>query len=142
MMRSNKIYGLLFFVALMVIYAGMYFATYRTLNLKRLDYLRLENKGSLTKVIKDRSTKQIEREQSTIKQRIEIKCEEFGYKPKNILDNKEKFWIDVRHNLLFCMNPKVGSSTWRRHFYYLLTIKERKALESKYGADCWKHGGM
>ena len=141
MMRSYKIYGLLFFVALMGIIAGMYIASYRILNVKRFDNPRLENKRSQINDIKERSTKQIEREQLTIKQRIEKKCKEFGYKHKNVLDNKEKFWIDVRHNLLFCMNPKVGSSTWRRHFYYLLTIKERKRLESKYGADCWRQGG-
>ena len=136
MMRSYKIIGRIFFVALMVI-----IALYRTLNVKRLDTPRLENKRSQINVIKERSTKQMEREQSTIKQRIKTKCKEFGYKPKIVLDNKEKFWIDVRHNLLFCMNPKVGSSTWRRHFYYLLTIKERKRLESKFGADCWRYGG-
>ena len=141
MMRSYKIYGPLFFVALMGIIAGMYIASYRILNVKRFDNPRLENKRSQINDIKERSTKQIEREQLTIKQRIEKKCKEFGYKRKNLLDNKEKFWIDVHHNLLFCMNPKVGSSTWRRHFYYLLTIKERKRLESKFGADCWRYGG-
>ena len=140
MVRSYKICGLLFFLVIMVI-AGTYFATYRTLNVKRFDNPRLENKRSQINVIKERSTSQMEREQSTIKQRIKKIRKESGYKPKSILDNIEKFWIDVHHNLLFCMNPKVGSSTWRRHFYYLLSIKERKTLESKYGTDCWKHGG-
>ena len=142
MMHSYKAFGLRFFVIVMLIIAGMYFASYRTLKVKRFDNPRLENNRSQFKVIKERSTKQMERAQSTLKQRIKKICKEFGYKPKNVLDNKEKFWIDIHHNLLFCMNPKVGSSTWRRHFYYLLTIKERKRLESKFGADCWKHGGM
>ena len=129
MIRSFMIYSLL----LLFISLALMAIIYRT-------YFTRINKGHHINFVKERSTKDIEHEQSTGKQRIEKICKKFGYKPENVVGTKEKFVIDVRHNLLACMNPKVGSSSWKRHFYYLLTIKEKKRLESKFGAECWMSG--
>ena len=130
MIRSFMRYSLLFLFISLALMAIIY-QTYFT---------RINN-GHHINFVKEKSTKEMEREQSTGKQRIEKICKKFGYKPENVVGTKEKFVIDVRHNLLACMNPKVGSSSWIRHFYYLQPIKERKRLESKFGAECWMWGG-
>ena len=129
MIRPFMIRDLLFLVALIVI-------IYQT-------YYTMLNKGYHINFVKERSTKEMEREQSMGKQRIERICKEFGHIPKKTvgISDHNAFLIDSRHNLLACMNPKVGSSSWIRHFYYLQTIKERKRLESKFGAECWMYGG-
>ena len=73
-----------------------------------------------------------------INERIQEVCQ----KLKNITEKANalpviqphNFWVDEKHNLTYCMQPKVGSTTWKELFYSLMPSNEKKRLRRKQGS--------
>ena len=67
-------------------------------------------------------------------ERIKTICKKISHKPKSLpLKWFGRLWSDTRHKVVGCLNNKVGSSTWKSHFYNLLPKEERTKLEKKFG---------
>ena len=55
------------------------------------------------------------------------------------------FLLDLKNNIGFCMNGKVGSTTWTNYFYWLLPAKKREMVDDgndvnmKMRYDVWRH---
>ena len=72
-------------------------------------------------------------------ERIKKACKNFNHKPKNMKTKSLNIlWTDTRHSIVGCLNAKVGSSTWKSHFYNLLPEETRKRLEEKFGPPYYR----
>ena len=76
-------------------------------------------------------------------ERIKSICKKMKYQPKGLpLKWFKNLWTDTRHKIVGCLNAKVGSSTWKSHFYNLLPKEERTKLEKKFGPPYYRYSIM
>ena len=66
-------------------------------------------------------------------QRIKIVCKKHSYKPENIpfrfIRKFPPLLSDRRHEILGCVNPKIGSTTMKKHFYNMIPNQTIKIFE-------------
>ena len=76
-------------------------------------------------------------------ERIKSICKKMKYQQKGLpLKWFDHLWTDTRHKIVGCLNAKVGSSTWKSHFYNLLPKEERTKLEKKFGPPYYRYSIM
>jgi len=72
-------------------------------------------------------------EQRRRKRRIERTCQKYGPElRKNIKENDLMY--DQRHQLLFCRNAKVGTTTWLTHFLRLSSLSDDAKNDTMYSS--------
>jgi len=71
--------------------------------------------------------------QKQLKKRIQKTCQKFGPSlRKNI--KKSELMYDPRHELLFCRNAKVGTTTWLTHFLRLSSLSDSTKNDTMYSS--------